>query len=43
LAEDREGPLSGTASRVAWSAPEPEPEGLEELAQLVEARHEEKP
>ena len=41
LAQDREGSLSKTASRVAWSAPEPEPEGLEELAQLVEARQEE--
>jgi hypothetical protein len=43
LAVDRDSSLSDSASRVAWSAGEPEPDGLEELAQLVEAGHEDAP
>jgi hypothetical protein len=40
-ADGRRGPLSATASRVAWSAPEPAPSRLEELARLVETTPEE--
>ena len=29
--------LSGAASRLAWSKPQPTPDGLEELAQTVES------
>lgn len=36
LAADRDSSLSATASRVAWSAGEPAPDRLEELAQMVE-------
>jgi len=43
LADDPTDPrLRATASRVAWSAGEPEPDRLEELAQMVETVHEEK-
>jgi hypothetical protein len=37
----RDPDLSVTASRVAWAAPEPAPDRLEELAQRVEAAHQE--
>jgi hypothetical protein len=40
LAEDDESSLSDVASRVAWSEGEPVPDGLEELARMVETAHE---
>ena len=41
LAADHEDPLSAAASRVAWSAGEPAPTGLEDLARSVESTREE--
>jgi hypothetical protein len=42
LASDDDDSLSAAASSVAWSAGEPDPDGLEELARRVETAHEEK-
>jgi hypothetical protein len=41
LADDPDPSLSVTAAHVAWSSGEPQPDRLEELAQMVETVHEE--
>jgi hypothetical protein len=40
LADDPDLSLSDTAARVAWSSREPQPDRLEELAEMVEKAHE---